>query len=913
MVGKPWLRAAQQPEWPDRARLSEVTGALAERPPLVDWASCQKLRSGLAAAAAGEAFVLQVGECAELFADCRPERVRQKAEQLGHLAALVRSVIGLPVVAIGRFAGQFAKPRSSPWEDVGGAVIPAYRGDAVNCSDRSLAARQCDCRRLLDAYDHAAAALTGLPDLNGDGNAYVSHEALLLDYEQALVRPCGDGGDLYAGSAHFLWVGERTRQLDHAHIEFASTVRNPIGVKIGPDFRPEEIRALIDKLDPDAEPGRLTLITRFGARAAAERLAAITDAVGSDAHPLLWVCDPMHGNTSPNAAGQKCRVVEHVLAEIATFVDTLSRRGIHPGGLHLEVTPDAVAECVETEAALRSPLPNHPFTSPCDPRLNAAQSRRVVRAAAELVKEGAQRRERRRELPRRERANRFALTSRRPQLENGTPPGGLTDLFERAHLRDLLHMALGAVEDAALSRNGPLPSGGPATMLAETEATIAAPALPEDGMPVADFRSLIHTYARWSVDLAHPGTAGRMQCPPVAASVAAEVVVALLNQSPHVWESGPAAVRFEQYLVSELAQLLGYPPQAAGTLTPGGSTSNLMALLLARDMASSAGGGGVSEVAPVGLPDLPFRPRVLCSEAAHFSIARAAGFVGLGRSAVLRVPVDRSGRMRVDAAEEALGQVAPDERVIAIVGTAGTTDLGAFDPLSELAQLARRNKAWLHVDAAYGGCAVFSRRFRHLLEGIREADSIGLDLHKFGWVPAPASIFLVREARALVPLLQSSTYANPPDDEAAGLIGLLSGSLQTTRRADALKILAAFRALGRRRIEAMVDRCHELAQCAASRIQEEPTLELGNEPTLGIVVFRCRGEGGLDDDELNARVRRRLLLSGRSIVTRARLRRADGRNALYLKLVFLNPQMEDGAIDAVIDDVLATRAEILSE
>ncbi|MBL1065943.1 3-deoxy-7-phosphoheptulonate synthase [Streptomyces sp. 7-21] len=392
-------RAVQQPDWTRWDELDAVLGELTERPPLVSPAVPAALTEELAFVARGSAFVIQTGDCAELFADSSPERVRAKANELHRLADLFESLTKLPVVRIGRLAGQYAKPRSNSHETLpDGTVLPVYRGDAVNSAEATEAARQPDPQRLLAAYDHARQALdtlaTHYPARPGDASGqavraalaptYTSHEALLLEYEHALTRADERGGR-YGSSAPFLWIGERTRQLDHAHVEYAAAISNPVGVKIGPRTEPSEVASLIERLNPAGQPGRLALIVRMGAASLPHRLPPLLSALGPLASRAIWLIDPMHGNTKTNAAGQKTRVLDDVLAETEAFFAALGAHGLPPGGLHLETAPDDVTECVAHGEDLDDEAPLPRYESACDPRLSPAQSERVVRLAASLV------------------------------------------------------------------------------------------------------------------------------------------------------------------------------------------------------------------------------------------------------------------------------------------------------------------------------------------------------------------------------------------------------------------------------------------------------------------------------------------------------------------------------------------------
>jgi 3-deoxy-7-phosphoheptulonate synthase len=374
---------APAPRWPSDQALAEVTAELATRAPLVRFADCAALRGQLARVAQGEAMAVQAGDCAELFGEVTLARTRRKAAQLRELAELVRKSTGLPTVPVGRLAGQFAKPRSAPMEmGPDGESLPAYRGDAVNSVVPTAAARTPDPRRMLTAYDRSADVLAGLARTADAGTApiYTSHEALLLEYEAALVREDRHTGQAYGSSAHLLWVGERTRQVDSPHIDLIARVANPIAVKLGPSADPADVAGLVERLDPDRRPGRLTLIARLGVDEVAERLPGLVRAVQDTGVRPAWLCDPMHGNTIRAGGGVKTRAVRDVVAEAVCFARILRELGAHPGGLHLESTPDEVTECVTTreEAADGPYLPR--YRSACDPRLNPHQTRHVLHA-----------------------------------------------------------------------------------------------------------------------------------------------------------------------------------------------------------------------------------------------------------------------------------------------------------------------------------------------------------------------------------------------------------------------------------------------------------------------------------------------------------------------------------------------------
>lgn len=479
-------------------------------------------------------------------------------------------------------------------------------------------------------------------------------------------------------------------------------------------------------------------------------------------------------------------------------------------------------------------------------------------------------------------------------------------------LRSLLDAALGALGDASLKRGGPVAPGGPEAAVAAVGEVLGGGRFLAERPRAEQVTELFEAYARWSVDLTHPSAVARMQCAPTAASAAAELLTASLNQSLHAWESGPFALELERRLIAEMASWVGFGPEAGGTLTPGGSISNLMGLLFSRDRALKDTG----EVSATGLAGRPVRPRILCSAAAHFSVARAAGFLGLGRSAVVKVPVDDRGRMLAAEARRIVEGFAADEVPVAIVATAGTTDHGSFDPLHELADLAAEFGIWLHVDAAYGIGALFSPTLAPLLDGLGRADSVAFDLHKFGWVPASSSVVVVRDRRHMECLDEQAVYLNPSDDEALGFTALLGTSLQTTRRSDALKMAATLLTVGREGMGAWVDACHAQARYAAGRIAATEGLELVADPLLSTVIFRCApAEGSLVDDESawNAAVRRRLMTDGRALLARTKIAGPDGTPRVHLKLVFLNPTTTEDDIDALLADVTAAARGLVRE
>lgn len=500
------------------------------------------------------------------------------------------------------------------------------------------------------------------------------------------------------------------------------------------------------------------------------------------------------------------------------------------------------------------------------------------------------------------------------------PPRPAPDLFASdpaglAALSRLVDELTRAAVGGLRRRSGPLPAATPAALSEKSAATITAAAsdggeggvLPRRGAGVTALWQLARWYAEDTVDLTDTAAVAHLQPPPLTIAVAADVLASAFNASVDTWDSGPAAVELERHVVAALTRLAGYGPASGGVLTSGGTASNLHALLLARDAAGERLGHDVAaEGWPAGV-----RPAVFCSAAAHFSVSLACRVLGLGEHAVVPVPVDGAWQMRPDALAAALAATGPDQVPVAVVATAGTTDFGSVDPLPRIAAITQATGVRLHVDAAYGGGALFSDRLRPLLAGLAEADSITMDLHKTGWQPAAASVLLVRDADDLTAGARRVAYLNPDDDGEAGYDGLLSGSLQTTRRADALKIAAAFLAFGQDGLAALVEGCHALADHAATRIDAQPRLELTSRGALTTVVFRYLPPGGTADparcDRVNAGLRRRLMRAGTALVGRTTLPSRDGTTGpgqLRLKLTLLNPQASPHDIDAILDAVV---------
>ena len=434
----PGLIAAQQPTWPDAAAVKEAVAELESFPPLVFAGECDNLKAKIAQAANGNAFWLQGGDCAETFAGATADSIRNRIKTILQMAAVLQYFSSLPVVKVGRMAGQFAKPRSNDNETREGVTLPAYRGDAVNDLEFTAKSRTPDPKRLVRVYNTSSATLNlvraftqgGFADLrqvhtwnrgfaadarfsaryeemaNEIGRAiqfmqsagvdpesfrsvdfYSSHEALILEYEKALTRIDSRTENPYDVSAHFLWIGERTRQLDGAHMDFAQKIHNPIGVKLGPKTTPEEVLAIIAKLNPNNEAGRLTFITRMGAGLIREKLPALIESVKKSGAIVLWVCDPMHGNTYEAPSGYKTRKFDDVLDEVRGFFEVHKKLGTHPGGIHIELTGDDVTECVGGGDQISHEDLASRYESACDPRLNHTQSLELAFLVAEMLRD----------------------------------------------------------------------------------------------------------------------------------------------------------------------------------------------------------------------------------------------------------------------------------------------------------------------------------------------------------------------------------------------------------------------------------------------------------------------------------------------------------------------------------------------
>lgn len=430
----------QVPDYPDQAALERVETTLKNYPPLVFAGEARRLKASLAKVAQGKAFLMQGGDCAESFAEFHPNNIRDTFRVLLQMAVVLTFGGAFPVVKVSRMAGQFAKPRSSNTETVDGVTLPSYRGDMINGPDFTPEARIPDPERMVRAYNQSAATMNLLRAFSQGGYAdlhkvhqwtlgfvagspqgeryrdlanrldetlafmeacgitsettpqiretdfFTSHEALLLNYEQALTRVDSTTGDWYDCSAHMLWIGERTRQPDGAHIEFLRGVGNPVGVKVGPKSTGDDVLRLIDLLNPANEPGRLTLITRMGAEQISQSLPPLIRAIEREGRSAVWCCDPMHANTVSTASGYKTRVFDRILEEVKRFFAIHKAEGTHAGGVHFELTGQEVTECVGGAQAITEARLADRYETMCDPRLNASQSLELAFQLAQLLK-----------------------------------------------------------------------------------------------------------------------------------------------------------------------------------------------------------------------------------------------------------------------------------------------------------------------------------------------------------------------------------------------------------------------------------------------------------------------------------------------------------------------------------------------
>lgn len=431
----------QMPQYPDAAKVAAAEQTLSKYPPLVFAGEARSLKAALGRVADGRAFLLQGGDCAESFAEFHPDKIRDTFRVLLQMAVILTFGGGLPVVKVGRMAGQFAKPRSADLETINGVSLPSYRGDIVNGVEFDEASRIPDPARMVQAFNQSAATLNllrafaqgGYADLHKvhqwnlgfvtrspqgeryeafasridealefmaacgvtaettpairETDFYTSHEALLLPYEQALTRIDSTTGDWYDVSAHLLWIGDRTRQADGAHVEFLRGVKNPLGLKCGPSLDPDDLIRLIDALNPDNEAGRLTLIVRMGADKVVDKLPALLRRVRDEGRTVVWCCDPMHGNTISSPSGYKTRPFDRILSEVRDFFDVHRAEGTHPGGVHFEMTGEDVTECTGGAQAITDEALSLRYQTAVDPRLNASQSLELAFLIAEKLKQ----------------------------------------------------------------------------------------------------------------------------------------------------------------------------------------------------------------------------------------------------------------------------------------------------------------------------------------------------------------------------------------------------------------------------------------------------------------------------------------------------------------------------------------------
>ncbi len=478
-----------------------------------------------------------------------------------------------------------------------------------------------------------------------------------------------------------------------------------------------------------------------------------------------------------------------------------------------------------------------------------------------------------------------------------------------AGARELTRLLGSVLEQYAVPHNGnPLPRGTAHSVMERAMSLLGEAKLPNVGIgESAALERVTSLLVDHGIRLASSRAAAHLQPPPLTVAVAADTMASFCNASVDTYDSGPSGIVLERWVVSVLAKLAGLPLHADGVMTPGGSLSNLQGLLLARNSALFRAGHDPQKDSATKLA----APRIFCSEVAHFSIQRAAGALGMGETAVIPIPVDANRRMSAAALSKALSGLRRWESPIAIVGTAGTTDFGSIDPLSELADLAAQYDTWFHVDAAYGFGALFSTRLAGKLNGIERAHSITLDMHKLGWQPAAASVLLVSNARLFRSLEREVAYLNPIDDVEAGLDGLLGRSLQTTRRPDAAKVAAALLAFGQAGLGAMVDSCHDLARYAQTKIEQSSRVKLVAPAELTTVVFRYLPVNPLPrerEDEVNALLRRLLLESGDALIgrTRAVCPSDTNKERTCLKFTLLNPTMTHADVDDLLRLVIAT-------
>lgn len=440
--------------------------------------------------------------------------------------------------------------------------------------------------------------------------------------------------------------------------------------------------------------------------------------------------------------------------------------------------------------------------------------------------------------------------------------------------------------------------GADARTLSDLIGSDFLPELPHSSRQIAKTLSAVISN---SVAVSDPGTIAHLHCPPLLAALAAEVVISALNQSMDSFDQAPIATIVEQKFVRWSCTEAGLPAGADGTFTTGGSQSNYMGLLLARDAFLRDRWNWSAQ--KLGLHPETKRLRILCSEAAHFTVEKSASQLGLGTDAVVRIAVDDGFRMSSVALRKAIDDVQAQSLLpMAVVATAGTTDFGSVDPLREIAEVAQQAGTWLHVDAAYGGALLFTPRHRGRLAGIEAADSLSIDFHKLFWQPIPCSVFLLRDGRNFKFIKMHADYLNPESHEERGIPDLVTRSLLTSRRFDALKLWISFLTLGRKKLAEMIDRTIALANHAAHMIRRTPELQLVSDPQLGTVVFRFVPPGGnVDADKLNILVRQRLFEVGRAVIGHTRVS-----NRECLKFTCMNPAATEAQIEALIEAIVET-------
>lgn len=481
-------------------------------------------------------------------------------------------------------------------------------------------------------------------------------------------------------------------------------------------------------------------------------------------------------------------------------------------------------------------------------------------------------------------------------------------MFESDFLTDRSHYRHAVAEAAGIVATS-LPAQAYCGKTAADLASMMPPSfLPDAPLSPLALAETLRTVVAHSISVAHPNTAAHLHCPPLVSALAAEVVIAALNQSMDSFDQAPIATIVEQKMIHWLCTEAGLPAAASGTFTTGGSQSNYMGLMLARDTFLQEHWNCAAQKS--GLPIEARRLRIFCSEVAHFTVEKSAAQLGLGTDAVIRVGVDDDFRMNPVALQDCLDATRKQNLLpLAVVATAGTTDFGSIDPLVELAALADNAGAWLHVDAAYGGALLFSEQHHGKLKGIELADSLSVDFHKLFWQPIPCSAFLLREAHHFDTMKMHADYLNPEAHEEQDIPNLVTTSLLTTRRFDALKLWISFQSLGRARLAAMIDRTIELAAHSAGIVRQTPGLQLVAEPQLSTVVFRYIPSGAnCDADDLNSAIRKRLFERGMAVIGHTRVRGMQ-----CLKFTCMNPSTTEAQMETLLETIVKQGKEIESE